>query len=39
MSRRAKWTLGISIVVGALGGRFALSAGKRGNLSTNRKKT
>jgi hypothetical protein len=39
MLRRAKWTVGISIVVGALGGMFALSAAKRGNRSTNRKKT
>ena len=34
MSRRAKWTLGISIVVVALGGMFALSAAKRGNKAT-----
>lgn len=34
MSRRAKWTLGISIVVVALGGMFALSAAKRGSKAT-----
>jgi HlyD family secretion protein len=34
MSRRAKWTLGISIVVVALGGMFALSAAKRGKKAT-----
>jgi HlyD family secretion protein len=34
MSRRAKWTLGISIVVVALGGMIALSAAKRGNKAT-----
>ncbi|HEV8357940.1 MAG TPA: efflux RND transporter periplasmic adaptor subunit [Gemmatimonadales bacterium] len=34
MSRRAKWTLGLAIVVVVGGGLFALTAAKRGNRAT-----
>jgi HlyD family secretion protein len=34
MSRRAKWTLGLTIIVVVLGGFMALSAAKKGNRAT-----
>ncbi|HEX7025246.1 MAG TPA: efflux RND transporter periplasmic adaptor subunit [Gemmatimonadales bacterium] len=34
MSRRAKWTLGLAIVVVVVGGMFALTAAKRGSRAT-----
>ena len=34
MSRRAKWTLGLTIIVVVFGGLFALSAAKRGSRAT-----
>ena len=34
MSRRAKWTLGVAIVVVVFGGIFALSAAKKGSRAT-----